>query len=93
MSVTTTKAWKELEAHYNEVKDDQMRTLFADDAKRFEKFSLELDNMVVDYSKNRITEKTISLFEDLAKEVKLEEMIKAMFAGEKINTTERNNFV
>jgi glucose-6-phosphate isomerase len=86
--LTTLPAWKALEAHYKEVKDLHMRDLFSRDLQRFERFSLRLDGILFDYSKNRITEKTLSLFRDLAREVRLSEAINAMFAGEKINVTE-----
>jgi glucose-6-phosphate isomerase len=65
-----------------------IRTLFADDPKRFEGFSLTLDDLLFDYSKNRITDKTLSLLIDLANQAKLAEQIAAMFGGEKINNTE-----
>jgi len=65
-----------------------MRDLFARDPKRFERFSLHLRDILFDYSKNRITEKTVSLLMGLARQEGLAEKIHAMFAGEKINTTE-----
>ncbi len=85
---TKTQAWKALETYYAEVKDVQMRDLFAQDAERFNKFSVTFENILVDYSKNRIDEKVMSLLFDLAKECGLEAAIKDMFAGEKINATE-----
>ncbi len=65
-----------------------MRRLFADDPKRFERFSLEFDDILFDYSKNRITEETMSLLVDLAEQARLPEKIAAMFGGDKINATE-----
>ena len=65
-----------------------MRDLFTSEPDRFEKFSLRLDDILFDYSKNRITEKTIDLLVELARKANLAEMIEAMFAGEKINNTE-----
>lgn len=65
-----------------------MRDLFAQDPRRFNKFSLRLNDILFDYSKNRITEKTMSLLFDLAREAGLQEKIAAMFSGEKINNTE-----
>ena len=65
-----------------------MRDLFASDPERFEKFSLRLDDILFDFSKNRITERTIGLLIDLARQAGLAEKIQAMFAGEKINNTE-----
>ena len=87
-SVTQLPAWKNLEAHYHEISALQMRDLFTGDPERFKKFSLRLDDILFDYSKNRITEKTIDLLVELARRAGLAEMIEAMFSGEKINNTE-----
>lgn len=65
-----------------------MRDLFERDPERFERFSLRFEDILFDFSKNRITEKTFGLLLELAKEAGLEEAIRAMFSGEKINTTE-----
>jgi glucose-6-phosphate isomerase len=65
-----------------------MRELFADDPKRFERFSLGFDDILFDYSKNRLTEETLSLLFDLARQARLPEKIAAMFTGDKINNTE-----
>ncbi len=65
-----------------------MRDLFANDPERFDKLSLRLDDILFDFSKNRITEKTVELLLDLARQAGLAEKIQAMFAGEKINNTE-----
>ena len=89
MSVLTDSlAWKALSEHHQEMSSSHMRDLFARDPKRFERFSLRLGDILFDYSKNRITEKTVSLLMGLARQEGLAEKIKAMFAGEKINTTE-----
>ena len=85
---TTLSSWKNLQAHFNTIEHAQMRDLFKKDEKRFEKFSLEFNNILVDYSKNRITEETLSLLQSLAKERNLKEAIEAMFTGKKINNTE-----
>jgi len=85
---TETAAWKALESYYAEVKDVHMKDLFAQDPERFNKFSLTFEDILVDYSKNRIDEKVMSLLIDLAEECGLKEAIKAMFSGEKINATE-----
>jgi len=85
---TQTKAWNALEAHFSEMKDVNMQDLFAKDASRSKKFSIEWNDFYIDYSKNRITDTTKSLLIDLAKEVKLEEAISAQFKGRKINETE-----
>ena len=85
---TTTEAWKKLQEHYQETKDKHLRELFATDTDRGGKFSLVWKDFLVDYSKNRITDKTVSLLLDLAEEVGLESAIKSYFGGEHINQTE-----
>jgi glucose-6-phosphate isomerase len=87
-ALTESAAWKALEEHHQEVAGLHMRDLFANDPKRFETFSLRVDDILFDYSKNRITEKTVALLIDLAREVGLAGKIEAMFSGEKINVTE-----
>ena len=87
-TVTSLPAWKNLEKHYAERKHDSMRELFAQDAERFKKFSLEFDGMLVDYSKNRITGETMGLLRALAVERDVPGWTKKMFSGEKINITE-----
>lgn len=84
----TTEAWRKLQEHYQETKDKHLRELFATDTDRGDKFSLAWNDFLVDYSKNRITDKTISLLLDLAEEVGLESAIKSYFSGEHINQTE-----
>ena len=86
--LTDSPAWKALEAHCLETADLHMRDLFARDPGRFEKFSIRLGDILFDYSKNRITSKTMSLLLDLARQERLEDKIQAMFKGEKINVTE-----
>lgn len=66
-----------------------MKDLFKNDPQRFNKFSLKFNDILVDYSKNRITEETLSLLLELAKEANLKKSIDAMFGGEKINNTEK----
>lgn len=85
---TTTNAWKKLSEHYNENKDTHLRQLFAQDADRGKTFSIQWDDFLVDYSKNRITADTFSLLLDLAEEVKLKEAMASYFGGELINQTE-----
>ncbi len=82
------KSWNKLESIYRGFKKTQMRDLFASDEKRAEKYSLTLENMFVDYSKNRIDEKVMSALFDLAKERGLKEKIEDMYSGKKINKTE-----
>jgi glucose-6-phosphate isomerase len=85
---TATKAWKQLENHFNELKDVHMRKLFSEDKERFSKFNVSFKDIALDYSKNIITDKTMNLLVGLAKEAKLKEAIKEMFKGQKINETE-----
>ncbi len=85
---TTTKAWKELEAYYAQFKDTQMKDLFAQDGERFNKYSLRFEDILLDYSKNRIDEKVMSLLFQLAEECGLKSAIDSVFAGNKINVTE-----
>lgn len=85
---TTTNAWKKLEAYYKEFKNTQIKDLFAKDDNRFEKYSLKFNDILLDYSKNRIDDQVLSLLFELARECKVEDAIKAEFAGEMINKTE-----
>ncbi|MCK9275075.1 MAG: glucose-6-phosphate isomerase [Syntrophales bacterium] len=88
MSVKDLPSWKKLEHHYAETKLLHMRDLFERAPDRFDRFSLELEDILFDYSKNLITEKTVSLLFDLASECRLSDSIEAMFSGKKINVTE-----
>ncbi|ENB4350721.1 glucose-6-phosphate isomerase [Escherichia coli] len=86
---TQTAAWQALQKHFDEMKDVTIADLFAKDGDRFSKFSATFgDQMLVDYSKNRITEETLAKLQDLAKDCDLAGAIKSMFSGEKINRTE-----
>ena len=87
-SLTHSPAWIALEQHYGEMKDVHMRDLFAQDPQRFDHFSLKFGDILFDYSKNRISAKTIKLLLDLARQADLSGMIEAMFTGQKINVTE-----
>ncbi|MFZ1711335.1 MAG: glucose-6-phosphate isomerase, partial [Anaerolineae bacterium] len=82
-------AWQALAAHQREMADRHMRDLFAQDPQRCERFSLRLGDILLDYSKNRITEKTMALLLDLARQAGLQAKIEAMFSGEKYNNTEK----
>src|SRR5262245_36273977 len=86
--LTDRPAWKNLEAHHRQVRDQHLRQLFAEDPARGERMSVEAVGMYLDYSKNRITDETIKLLLQLAGECGLRERIDAMFRGEKINRTE-----
>jgi len=86
---TTTQAWFLLKKHHeNEMSRKKMKDLFASDAERFKKFSLCLEDVIFDYSKNIINENTLHLLLQLAEECKLKDAIHEMFAGVKINETE-----
>jgi glucose-6-phosphate isomerase len=85
---TTTAAWAALTAHYNDVKKTPMKDLFKEDPKRFSNYSLTQGDILFDFSKNLITDKTLELLFQLANECQLKDAIKAMFNGEKINITE-----
>jgi glucose-6-phosphate isomerase len=81
-------AWAALEQHYAEVRDLQLRELFAADPRRGERLTAEGAGIYLDYSKNRITDETIRLLVELAEESGLAERIEAMFRGERINVSE-----
>jgi glucose-6-phosphate isomerase len=85
---TATDAWKKLSAHAAAMKNIHMKRLFAEDPARFRKFSVRLDGILVDYSKNRITAETLQLLVELAEVCGLRESIEKMFAGDRINETE-----
>ena len=85
---TQTNAWKKLDAHYQTMKDRHMRELFAEDDERFTNFSLQFNDVLLDYSKNRISKETLQLLFELARETQLKDAIESMFSGEKINQTE-----
>jgi glucose-6-phosphate isomerase len=87
-ALVQSSAWKALEAHYKKIEPMHMRDLFEQDPKRFEKFSLTFNDILLDYSKNRITEETRSLLLALAEEADVKGWTEKMFAGEKINFTE-----
>src|SRR6516165_6302208 len=86
--LTDRAAWKGLDAHYRNIRDLHLRTLFADDPARGERMTVEALGIYLDYSKNRITDETIRLLLQLAEESELRARIDAMFRGEKINRTE-----
>ena len=86
--LTGRPAWKALAAHSKEIKGLHLRELFADDAKRGQRLTAEAAGLFLDYSKNRVTDETLKLLFELAKESGLRDRIDAMFAGEKINITE-----
>ena len=86
--VTERPTWKALKFHYETVRDEHLRKLFAEDPKRGERLAIEAAGLFLDYSKNRVTDETLKLLVQLARESGLEERRDAMFRGEKINVTE-----
>ncbi len=80
--------WQKLNQHQQNIASLHMRDLFAQDAKRFDKFSLKFADILFDYSKHRITDETLPMLFQLAREAKIEDWRDKMFAGEKINITE-----
>jgi glucose-6-phosphate isomerase len=87
--VTQRPAWQALVAHYEQIRDVHLRTLFAEDPRRGERLAIEAVGLSCDYSKHRITDETIRLLINLAEECDLRARIDAMFRGEKINVTEQ----
>lgn len=85
---TTTKAWQQLQQHFEATKNLQLRSLFIKDEDRKEKFSIDFEDVSLDFSKNRITEETLDLLVALANEVDLKDGILKLFSGKKINETE-----
>ena len=86
--LTESQAWKALESHYRKVNREHMRDLFAKDTDRFQRFSVQFNDILLDYSKNRITAETMNLLVSLAKDARVEEWREAMFTGQRINFTE-----
>ena len=86
--LTETREWKALQAHYEEIRSVHMREMFASDPDRAKKFTLNEGDILFDYSKNRISEKTVKLLVELAEARGLRREIERMFTGEKINETE-----
>src|SRR4051812_33232874 len=88
MTIAETETWKKLEQHQRAIAPLLMRDLFARDDARFQRFSLRLGDLLLDYSKNRITEETTALLCALAREARVEDLRDRMFAGQPINLTE-----
>ncbi len=85
---TRSRAWQRLKDHYQVMRTRHMNDLFAEDPDRFRRFSFRFGDMIVDTSKNLITEETMNLLTDLARECRVKESAEKMFSGEKINETE-----
>src|SRR6184192_1766998 len=88
LPLTARQSWKALQVHRNDIGEQHLRTLFADDATRGERLTAEAVGIYLDYSKNRVTDETLTLLRRLAEESGLRERIDAMFRGDKINRTE-----
>jgi len=86
-----TSAWTNLKDHYEEMKSTQMKDLFASDQDRYKKLSISFEDILIDYSKNIITEKTLGLLVKLAEETQLKSGIEEFFSGKKINETENRS--
>src|SRR5262249_41672703 len=86
---TKASAWKALASHYKETSELHLRQLFADDPKRGQRMAVEGVGLYLDYSKNRVTDETLTLLLQLAEESGLRTRVDAMFNGEKINITEK----
>jgi glucose-6-phosphate isomerase len=87
-SITESNQWRALEQHWAEMETVNMRELFEQDPERFDRMSLETCGMLLDYSKNRVTDETLDLLFQLARELDLEGWIRRMFAGDELNNTE-----
>ncbi|HEY6069405.1 MAG TPA: hypothetical protein VIU81_12000, partial [Gaiellaceae bacterium] len=87
-SLRETAAWRALEENARNLRGVHLRDLFASDTKRGERLVVEAEGLYLDYSKNRVTDETLRLLEQLAAERGVAERRDAMFAGERINVTE-----
>jgi glucose-6-phosphate isomerase len=85
---TKTKAWKKLREHYNAISDKHILSFFNEDVTRAENFSIQWNDFLVDYSKNRINQETLNLLLELAEECQLKDAIHKYFQGDIINQTE-----
>lgn len=88
INFTETEAFRYLSAYFENISERQMKDLFKEDPNRFKKFSITFEDILFDFSKNRLDEKSLALLIQLAKECQLKEAIEAMLSGEKINETE-----
>src|SRR6187402_947007 len=83
-----TDAWKKLTMHFLSMQATEMRELFEEDPNRFENFQFMFEDILIDYSKNRINHETMELLHELAQECEVHQAIQAMFKGQRINQTE-----
>src|SRR3954449_10703747 len=86
--ISTTAEWQALQAHADKIRDTHLRDLFASDPERGSRLSAGVGDLYVDFSKNRITDETLSLLAAVAARAGLSERIAAMFRGEHVNTSE-----
>ncbi|MES0371771.1 MAG: glucose-6-phosphate isomerase [Mariprofundaceae bacterium] len=87
-ALTQLSAWKALTSHYQDISETHMRDMFQEDPERFNKFSLRFKDILLDYSKNRVSEESMRLLFELARETGLKDAIDRMYSGEKVNNTE-----
>ncbi len=85
---TTTPSWQALQQHRQLFENVHMKDLFFNDQERFGRFSVQMQELLFDYSKNIITENTVEILLELAADCKLKEAMEAMFTGQRINETE-----
>ena len=90
-TINNSLSWKALHNHFEKIKSVHMRDLFANDDDRFNKYHIQYEDFLVDYSKNRVTDETLNLLLNLAKEAKVEDWRNRLFSGEKINFTENRS--
>ena len=83
-----TKSWEDLKNHFDKIKGSNISDLFVNDPNRFKNFSINFGDLLFDFSRNRINDETLHIFEKLAEEIKLSDAIESYFNGEKINETE-----
>ena len=83
-----TKAWSKLSAHFETIKESQMKTWFKENPNRANEFKIEWEDFYLDFSKNRITKETLALFKELAQELNLDDAVSKYFEGDIINQTE-----
>lgn len=88
-SLIDSPVWQALQTHFDSVRDHHMRAWFESDPKRFEKFSVQFNDILFDYSKHRMNDETMTLLFDLARQADVAGWIERMFHGEKINHTEQ----
>ncbi len=88
---TKTTSWQILQSHFKNIQAEHLRDMFKADPDRYQRFHTQFEDILIDYSKNRISEETMSLLFKLAEECILKESINAMFSGDAINATENRS--